>query len=185
MKATILMVIVVAVAGCTNRDVATSSKSTSCPQLEDSFESFIEKELLTEKCDAANLTPQLAPWLSSHTKIEGQWDSHGWHDGPHLTICKTGSNEYRVTHFARGDLYSFKLERTATFSAGVLTFNKPVKEYAPVPPYNRFYLLDTPRGPRFASQATVREDIIGKEEVDWEFLDDYYLLRKRIAEPQN
>jgi len=115
MKATILMVIVVAVAGCTNRDVATSSKSTSCPQLEDSFESFIEKELLTEKCDAANLTPQLAPWLSSHTKIEGQWDSHGWHDGPHLTICKTGSNEYRVTHFARGDLYSFKLERTATF----------------------------------------------------------------------
>jgi hypothetical protein len=97
-------------------------------------------------------------------------------------VSCTMPDSYSVTHFARGDLLSFKLERTATFCRGVLTFNKPVKEYLPAKPYTRFDLLETPCR-RFVSQAMVRDRII-KGQVSWERLDRTYALSKEAPKPK-
>lgn len=158
------------------------TKQPAKPPTSNRFDEYIEKKLRAEKADTEDLSPKLGSALSKGDKIEGQWDSHYWHDGPHLTIRKTEGNKYRVTLYARGDLSSFQLERIATFKAGVLTFDKPVMEYLPVKPYIRFYLLKTPHGPRFASQALVRRDVIGKKRVDWDYLEKTYLLNKKVKQ---
>ena len=165
-----------------------AEESRAEQEAKERFESFsksIDESLTQEEHDGVDLAPELTKWLSPATEIEGQWDSQYWHDGNHLTIRKTASGDYAVTHFSRGDLYSFVLERTGTFNRGVLVFNRPVKGYAPSTPYTRYYLLATPQGLRFASQATARKDIVGHEKVKWDFLDGFSLLRRREDKPGN
>ncbi len=122
-----------------------------------SYENSIEKELSVEEYDNEDISEHFKALLvDDNYDISGQWDSKYWHDGVHLTIKPRSDGKYAVIYYARGDLARWTLMRIASFKDGVLTFEKAVKEYAPVMPYTRFYLLKSPNGIRFVSQIDGR-----------------------------
>jgi hypothetical protein len=143
-----------------------------------SIEEMIEKELEGAKVDTSDLSTQLDPWIVKEADITGQWDSSGWHDGPHLTIMKRADGQYSVVFHARGDLLSWTLKRTASFRNGVLEFNRPVKEYLPLHPYKFFYLLKIKNELRFASHSIAKEYLLNKNLEKLDSFADEYILRR-------
>jgi hypothetical protein len=116
--------------------------------------------------------------LVKDIEITGNWYSCDWHDSEGLEIKK--ENDYKVTFMVYGDLASWKLERTATYSNGVIELNKPVLEYAPLMPYKKFYSVSTPFGDRLVSQQAVKDWVIDEKnkKLDWTFLETYVVLKK-------
>ena len=134
--------------------------------------SLYDEVLSNSKGDFENLSSNFSNLVTNFI-IEGEWDSSYWHDGVHLLIKKVEANKYEVLYFARGDLDSWLIKRTAFFKNGVLELNKPVEEYMPLGTYKHFYLLKLNEGVRLISQPLARF-ILKKED----FIDEFRLKKK-------
>lgn len=127
------------------------------PQVDADLEWGKHMELVMENetADVENLASYLGGFIVTNGNITGQWDSWGHDDGICLTIGCESKGSYPISFYARGDLASWRLERTATFSNGVLQLNRPVKPYLGRS-FTHFYLIRTPEELRFLSQHFVR-----------------------------
>lgn len=127
----------------------------------------IEPEIQKREPDTEDLSAKIKSLLVTNMSVEGQWDSHYWHDGVFLTVKKGREGRLEVHYYASGDLASWRLERTAAFKKGVLELDRPVMEYVPYKPYRHFYLITTPKGIRLVSQPLIRDWVLDKNPTNW------------------
>ena len=141
----------------------------------------IEPGLEKVKADKENLGSKINQFIVTNISVAGQWDSRYWHDGVHLIIIPRLNNEYDVVYYVRGDLGCWALKRKATFHAGILEFDKPVREYMPYTPYKYFYMIQTQKGVRLVSQPLIRDLILVKELETWNkgMFDELMLIKRK------
>lgn len=123
-------------------------------------------------------------YLTTNYEIEGNWKFQDWHDGVDLTIERISGNQYRITCRAWGDLGTeWILEREGVFENGILTLNKPIKEYLPVDPYRHFYCIQTPSDVRLMQPYTVRDWVLEPDTPDWGVIEKFASLKQMKAQP--
>ena len=76
----------------------------------------------------------------SSISLEGDWQSGGLLETTTLNIKRKDSSNYAVEYYTTGCLSRWKLSRTATYSDGVLKFDRPVQEYVSRT-YDRLYAI--------------------------------------------
>jgi hypothetical protein len=149
----------------------------------------VETEIQGKEVDDEDFTEQIDDFLLNNINILGQWNGPGFDDGVSLTINGDADGELNVLYFADGDVSRWRLERTGRFEAGVLILDRPVMGY-PGDVYRRFYAIQTPNGPRLATQSFVRNwmfdyDLRNWKREEWLFMDRPGGLLKKETEQEN
>jgi hypothetical protein len=113
-----------------------------------------ERELGNWTNDCSDLTPLIADVLNPSADIIGSWEALS--EGGSRLVVRIATNGQRVVRFStRGSFYDRSFDRTATYSSGVLTFNRPVKQN-PVWTYNALYLCRVDGTDFLVSKALLR-----------------------------
>ncbi len=104
-----------------------ASCRTAEPVGNESTEKFIADNYTPE--DEYSLPPQKGE-LVEDVDIEGSWIKSSGLDYTSIIFEKKWGGKYTVQFRSGGCLDDWALDREATYEEGVITFNKPVREYA-------------------------------------------------------
>lgn len=101
--------------------------------------SEVEKELARWKPEKTWTNPPVEK-LVVKANLEGKWEWRLTLEGSDLFFRRVAKDSYEVELNTGGCLGAWKLLRKATFKQGVISFDRPVREYAG-PTYDRLYVV--------------------------------------------
>ncbi|MFN0138128.1 MAG: hypothetical protein ACKVS9_18645 [Phycisphaerae bacterium] len=93
---------------------------------------FIEQELADWSPSVADAQAPPEYLRNRSVAIEGVWIGRTDMDYASMTITRRADNNYDVEFVTGGSLSSWCLKRTASYRDGVLTLDRPVREYCPI-----------------------------------------------------
>ncbi|MBI4579102.1 MAG: hypothetical protein HY718_05325 [Planctomycetes bacterium] len=116
--------------------------------------------------------------------IAGNWTLSRGLDYSRLAITKTDDGHYQVSFASGGCLYNYRLKRIGDYSGGVLSLNRPVKEYFPLS-YRTLYAVRIGGQDYLLPSAAVAEVDKGLAKDGRKFIDPFtgrfHLYRREVA----